>query len=171
MPLWFWVSLQKTSFTMEPTVAANSYELERGKPMPTLTHGAIQANVIVQLAINYGASYRIASEVALATVPDGTTPVVVYPARPLNFVSEPARQPDAPLLAVEIQSPSQTTENMVDKTLQYFAFGVQSCWVVFPALKGVAVYSAPGVYQFFHGDEVLKDLNLNIQIDLKKVFA
>ncbi len=82
--------------------------------MPTLTHGAIQANVIVQLAINYGASYRIASEVALATVPDGTTPVVVYPARPLSFVSEPARQPDAPLLAVEIQSRSQTTENLVD---------------------------------------------------------
>jgi Uma2 family endonuclease len=157
---------------METTVAANPYELERGKPMPTLTHGAIQANVIFELKLNYGASYRIASEVALATVPDGTTPdVVAYPARSLNFLSEPARQPDAPLLVVEIQSPSQTTETMVDKTLQYFAFGVQSCWVVFPALKGVAVYSAPGVYLFFHGDEALKDLNLNIEIDLKKIFA
>ncbi len=76
---------------METTVAANPYELERGKPMPTLIHGAIQANVIVQLAIYYGTSYRIASEVALATVPDGTTPdIVVYPARPLNFAHEPA---------------------------------------------------------------------------------
>jgi Uma2 family endonuclease len=157
---------------METLVAANAYELERGKPMPTLTHGAIQANVIVQLAVNYGASYRIASEVALATVPDGTTPdVVAYPARDLAFTGEPARQTDAPLLTVEIQSPSQAVEEMVEKTLRYFAFGVQSCWVVFPALKGVAVYSAPGVYQFFHGDDTLRDPNLNIQIDLKKIFA
>ena len=157
---------------METLVAANAYERERGKPMPTLTHGAIQANVIVQLAINYGASYRIASEVALATVPDGTTPdVVLYPARVLNFTNEPARQTDAPLLTVEIQSPSQTVEEMVEKTLRYFAFGVRSCWVVFPALKGVALYSAPGVFHFFHGDEVLKDPNLDIEIDLKEIFA
>ncbi len=157
---------------MEITVVPSPYELERGKPMPNLTHGAIQANVIFELKLNYGASYRIASEVALATVPDGTTPdVVVYPARPLNFVNESARQPDAPLLTVEIQSPSQSNDEMVDKTLQYFAFGVQSCWVVFPALKGVAVYSAPGLYDFFHGDDVLKDPNLAIEIDLKKIFA
>ncbi len=157
---------------METTIVLSPYELERGKPMPNLTHGAIQANVIFELKLNYGASYRIASEVALAMVPDGTTPdVVVYPARPLNFVNESARQPDAPLLTVEIQSPSQSNDEMVDKTLQYFAFGVQSCWVVFPALKGVAVYSAPGVYEFFHGDDVLRDPNLAIEIDLKKIFA
>jgi Uma2 family endonuclease len=157
---------------MEITVVPSPYERERGKPMPNLTHGAIQANVIFELKLNYGASCRIASEVALATVPDGTTPdVVVYPARPLNFVNESVRQPDAPLLTVEIQSPSQSNDEMVDKTLQYFAFGVQSCWVVFPALKGVAVYSAPGVYDFFHGDDVLKDPNLAIEIDLKKIFA
>ncbi len=157
---------------METLVAANPYERERGKPMPNLTHGAIQANVIVQLAVNYGALYRIASEVALATVPDGSTPdIVVYPARPLNFANEPARQTDAPLLTVEIQSPSQATEEMVEKTLRYFSFGVRSCWVVFPALQGVAVYSAPGTFHFFHGDEVLKDTNLNIEVDLRKIFA
>ncbi len=157
---------------METTLAASPYELERGKPMPTLTRGAIQANVIVQLAVNYSASYRIASEVALATVPDGTTPdIVVYPARPLSFANEPARQTEAPLLVVEFDSAPQTTAETVDKTFRYFAFGVRSCWVVFPALQGVAVYSAPATFHFFHGDEVLKDTNLNIEIDLKKIFA
>jgi Uma2 family endonuclease len=157
---------------MEALVAANAYELERGKPMPTLTHGALQANVIFELKLNYGASYRITSEVALATVPDGTTPdVVAYPVRDLHFTGEPARQTAAPLLAVEIDSPPQITAETVEKTLRYFAFGVRSCWVVFPALKGVAVYSAPGVFQFFHGDDTLQDPNLNIQIDLKKIFA
>jgi hypothetical protein len=56
---------------METTVVPSHYE--HGKPTLNLTHGAIQANLIVQL----GASYRIASEVALATVPEGTTPDVV----------------------------------------------------------------------------------------------
>ena len=157
---------------METTVAANPYELERGKPMPNLTHGAIQMNLGFELKLNYGASYRIASEVALATIPDGSTPdIVVYPTRPLNFTNEPARQTDAPLLTIEIQSPSQANEEMVEKTLRYFAFGVQSCWVVFPALRGVAVYSAPGTFHFFHGDESLKDTILDIQIDLRKIFA
>lgn len=59
---------------METTVVPSDYGLERGKPVPNLTHGALQANIIVQLAVNYGSRFRIASEVALATVPDGTTP-------------------------------------------------------------------------------------------------
>lgn len=157
--------------TLELTTLSD-YELERGKPMPNLTHGAIQANLIFELKLNYGSGYRIASEVALATVPDGTTPdIVVYPKKELNFINELARQSEAPLLTIEIQSPSQSNDEMIDKAGVYFAFGVRSSWVVFPALQGVAVYSAPGVYQFYHGDDTLKDPNLNIEINLEKVFA
>lgn len=51
-----------------------------GKPEPTLIHGAIQANLIVQLAVNYPNQFRIASEVTLDTKPDGSTPdLVLYP--------------------------------------------------------------------------------------------
>ena len=59
-------------------VVLSEYELERGKPMPNLTHGSLQAK------------YRIASEVALATdEPTGTTPdIVFYPSRELNFINE-----------------------------------------------------------------------------------
>lgn len=149
----------------------SDYELERGKPMPNLTHGAIQANLIIQIAFATNSQYRIASEVALATLPDGTTPdIVVYPQRALNFVNETAKQTAPPLLTVEIQSPSQSNDFMIDKASQYFAFGVQSCWIVFPALKGVAVYSDPEQYAFFH-DAQLIDAKLQIEIDLKKVFV
>ena len=156
--------------TLELTQLSD-YELERGKPMPNLTHGAIQMNLGFELKLKYGSNYRIASEVALATVPDGTTPdIVVYPKKELNFINEAARQAEAPLLTIEIQSPSQSNDEMIDKAGLYFAFGVKSSWVVFPAMKGVAVYSAPGTYRFFHGDDTLKDPNLNIEVDLKKVF-
>jgi len=114
----------------------SDYELDRGKPMPNLTHGAIQLNLGFEFKLHYGAQYRIAGEVALATVPDSTTPdLVVYPQRTLNFVNETAKQTDPPLLVVEIQSPSQSNNFLTDKAAQYFAFGVQSCWIVFPALS------------------------------------
>ena len=59
---------------------------------------------------------------------------------------------------------------MIEKAYQYFEFGVKSSWIVFPALKGVAVYTSPDKYDFFHDDEILKDSNLSIELDLKKVF-
>jgi len=149
----------------------SAYEIERGKPMPNLTHGAIQANILAHLIVSYG-QYRIASEVALATLPDGTTPdIVVYPKRELNFINEIAKQTDAPLLTIEIQSPSQSNDLMIDKAHQYFEFGVKSSWIVFPAMKGIAVYSTPDRYEFFHDDDQLIDPNLNIALDLKKIFA
>jgi Uma2 family endonuclease len=149
----------------------STYEIERGKPMPNLTHGSIQLNLGYELKAKYGQLYRIASEVALATVPDGTTPdIVLFPKRELNFVNEVAKQTEAPLLTIEIQSPSQTTDEMIEKTYQYFNFGVKSSWIVFPAMKGIAVYTAPDAYNFFHDDDVLVDANLGIEVDLRKVF-
>ena len=173
----FWVYLILNQNLMELVTEfvetrLSDYEIERGKPMPNLTHGALQANLIIQLAIKHDNIFRIASEVALATIPDGTTPdIVVYPKRTLNFVNETAKQTEPPLLAIEIQSPSQSNDDMIQKTYQYFDFGVKSCWIVFPAMKGIAVYYNPDDYEFFHHNDILKDTLLNIEIDLKKIFA
>ncbi|MBC8110729.1 MAG: Uma2 family endonuclease [Verrucomicrobia bacterium] len=158
---------------METTEAQEltAYELERGKPMPNLTHGALQMNLGFEIKLHYGSIYRIASEVALATLPDGSTPdLVVYPQTELNFVNEVAKQTAAPLLTVEIQSPSQTTDDMIEKAGKYFAFGVKSSWIVFPAMKAIAVYTSPGNYLFFHDTDTLKDPVLNLEIDLQKIF-
>ena len=58
----------------------SAYEIERNKPMPTLIHGAIQANLGFELKLNYGKLYRIASEVLLDTKPLGSTPyLILYP--------------------------------------------------------------------------------------------
>ena len=149
----------------------SSYEIERKKPTPTLVHGAIQANLIVQFALNYEDKYRIASEVLLDTKPDGSTPdVVLYPNVELDFKNDPSRRTDAPLLAIEIQSASQSTDDMVNKLEPYFYFGTKSCWIVVPKLQAILVFDSPFNYHFFHANEILVDSNLGIQIDLKKVF-
>jgi Uma2 family endonuclease len=155
------------------TVASqlSRYELERGKPMPDTIHAAIQMNLGAELLVRYRQSYRVLSELSLATLPEGTTPdIALYPVFPLDYENRTAKRTDAPLLCIEIQSPSQGIEEMVDKTNLYFQFGVRSCWVVVPAVKGIFVYDRPGHYQFFHGDDTLQDPNLNIALPLPVVF-
>ncbi|MBN8823313.1 Uma2 family endonuclease [uncultured Spirosoma sp.] len=140
--------------------------------MPNLTHGAIQANLVFELKTAYRNEYRIASEVTLATLPDGTTPdVVIYPAIMLDYQHEPAKRTDAPLVCIEIQSPSQSLEQMVDKTTIYFDFGVKSCWIVAPAVQGIFVYDRPGHYQFFYEADVLHDPNTGFELNLPAIFA
>ena len=95
---------------------------------------------------------------------------MLYPFGELDFKNDPARQTDAPLLVIEIQSPSQSTKDMVVKLEPYFYFGVKSCWIVAPDLRAVLVYDNPFNYAFFHHTEVLNDQKLNIQISLPEVF-
>lgn len=149
----------------------SSYELDRKKPMPTLLHGAIQFNIGFEIKSNYPNQFRIASEVTLATKPDGSTPdVVLYPAGTLDYKNDPSRRTDAPLLAVEIQSASQSTKDMVTKLEPYFYFGLQSCWIVIPDLQAILVYDSPFHYTFFHENDTLKDTVLNIEIRLAGIF-
>lgn len=154
-----------------PVRELTDYEFERGKPMPNLTHGALQANILIQIALKYSDLYRLASEVALATQPTGTTPdIVLYPNRELNFVNELPKQTEAPLLSIEIESPSQSMDEMIDKVHHYFDFGVKSCWLVVPAMKGIAVYKSKEQFKFYTHEDTLVDSVMNIEIDLGKVF-
>ena len=157
---------------MEAIVDVSAYELERGKPMPNLIHGLIQANLSFELKLRYRTDYHIASEVSLATQPDGTTPdVVIYPNFKLNYENEPAKRTDPPLTCIEIQSPSQSNEEMVAKTHVYFQFGVKSCWVVLPSLRAVMVFDRPGHYTFFYEDDTLRDPNTGFELPLAAIFA
>jgi len=121
--------------------------------------------------LNYRNKYRIASEVTLNSQPIISTPdLIVYPQQALDFKNDPSRREDAPLLAIEIQSASQSTNDMVEKLEPYFEFGVKSCWIVIPTLQAILVYDSPTHYEFYQKNEILKDKTLNIKIDLNKVF-
>lgn len=74
------------------------------------------------------------------------------------------------MLVVEIQSPSQSTKDMVSKLEPYFYFGVQSCWIVVPELQAILVYDSPFHYSFYHENDTLKDQVLNIEIRIAAIF-
>jgi Uma2 family endonuclease len=150
----------------------SDYEIERNKPMPTLIHGIVQANIGFELKTAYRQKYLIASEVTLDTLPKGSTPdLIILPNQKVNLSGEvPAKYAIHPLATIEIQSASQSLDEMVNKSLIYFEFGVKSCWIVQPRIKAIIVFSGPDEYKFFHHDDVLKDSVLDIELDLQNIF-
>jgi Uma2 family endonuclease len=164
--------IKDTHSSMEAVIdQLSDYELERGKPMPDTIHAAIQANLSFEIKLRYRNTYRVLSELSLATTPDSTTPdLALYPAFNLDYEHRSAKRTDAPLTCIEIQSPSQSNEEMVDKTAVYFNFGVRSCWIVVPAMKGIFVYDRPGHYAFFHDNDTLLDPALSIELPLSSIF-
>ena len=60
-----------------------------------------------------------------------------------------------PVLAVEILSPSDTIDNIVEKIRTYLEFGVQLVWIVDPYNQTVTVYSRGDKPRLFNVDDVL----------------
>ncbi|RZK45836.1 MAG: Uma2 family endonuclease [Hymenobacter sp.] len=140
--------------------------------MPAFIHSLIQANLLFELRTCYGKELRLLSELSLDTAPVGTTPdLAIYPLFAPDYDNRPARQSQPPLGCIEIQSQSQSLEEMVAKVKIYFQFGVRSCWVVQPAVQGIFVFEDPKRYSFFHADDTLRDTVLGLELPLAPVFA
>ncbi len=146
-----------------------SYEEERGKPMPSLNHGVAQANLIVEFSKHR--EFRVASEVALSIAGKAYTPdLILTPRKPINWHIDPPKQTEMPPLAVEIFSPMQGAQQIMDKVAVYLASGVQSCWIVSPPLHTVKIMTADGREEVHHAG-VITDPVLGVTADLDAVFS
>ena len=148
----------------------SSYEQERNKPMPSLNHGSIQANLIIELA-SFRNKIRIISELSLdlsewPSVPD----ISIYPKMELDMKNDVISMKEPPLGVIEILSPSQSLADLTAKAVGYFEHGVQSCWIVLPSLSNIYVFSSPDEYQIFRANETLEDKKLGISFSLEEVF-
>lgn len=149
----------------------SDYELERGKPMPTLQHGSAQANLLIALSMRYKKHFRFVSELTIelgdiTAVPD----ISVYAYYPILWgEQEPAVKVEPPLLAIEIVSPSQTLTEIRDKTRKYFTQGVKSCWIVQPELQTVSVLHPSEKPRTFDSGMV-EDTAIGISIPVEEVF-
>ncbi len=86
-----------------------------------------------------------------------------------DFLEDILRMTDMPLCAIEILSPRQFMESLLDKFKVYFNAGVQSCWLVIPHTRMVLVYAdLKTVKPFNEGDVV--DEKLDIHLPLARVF-
>jgi Uma2 family endonuclease len=79
----------------------------------------------------------------------------------------------APLLAVEILSPSDTQEGIWEKVDEYLAAGVPLVWVLDPHFQTVAVHRPAGTRETFHaGDELsCPDVLPGFSVTVSKLFG
>jgi Uma2 family endonuclease len=83
---------------------------------------------------------------------------------------------EPPLVAIEIASPTQATQDLADKIRQMLAAGVQSCWLVQPPMQAITIYTdrrcAAGVFgRPARRQGPLEDPATGIEIDGAEVFA
>ena len=127
--------------SVETVIKPLSYEEERGKPMPSLNHGSIQMNLGAEFLRQR--AFRVVSELTLDIGGKSFTPdLSIYPRTPLDLRRDTSRRSDPPLLVVEIFSPQQGTQEVMDKVDAYFAHGVKSCWIVSPPMHSIQILTS-----------------------------
>lgn len=63
--------------------------------------------------------------------------------------------PGAPDLAIEVVSPSEDEETILDKLESYFTYGSEQVWVLYPAHKAVYQYFDLKTVKIYRDDDVL----------------
>ncbi len=155
---------------MNSGTATPKYEIERNKPMPSLNHAAIQANIMFELA-PFRNKYRIASELSLQLSDWPSTPdIAIYPKMKIDLKNDVMKMKEAPLCAIEILSPTQSFNELTSKASQYFQRGVKSCWIVLPSVANIYVFQNENDYEIYRTKDVLVDKALDISFPLKEVF-
>lgn len=157
---------------LETTLSESDYELERGKPMPSLNHSLIQANLVFELKTRLRQSHTIATELNLTLqgkklVPD----LAVFPKFAPDMQHDVLWVQEAPLTTIEILSPKQDMDSLLEKAALFLAAGVKSCWIVVPAIGTVAVFTGPSTYRSFANGGVVLDEGLGVEIPLSDIFS
>jgi Uma2 family endonuclease len=146
----------------------DTYYQERGKQMPSINHSIIQA-LIIGLFLR-DERYTVASELTLNLNGWQSTPdIAVYPYRKIDWLHDEARSAEAPLLTVEIVSPSQNVTDIVEKAEQYLANGVQSCWIVQPTLRLVSVMTFQ-TQPITYTSGLITDPGTGITLQMEEIF-
>ncbi|HLC15616.1 MAG TPA: Uma2 family endonuclease [Thermodesulfovibrionia bacterium] len=154
----------------EAAETISEYELERGKPMPSMNHSIIQTGLIVMF-YKYSAKFSILSELSLKLSDFQPTPdISIYPKLYPDWSHDIIKVTEPPLLVVEIMSPSQSVQEMLDKIEKYFQNGVQSCWLIHPALKTITLFT-PDMKGRTYSAGTLKDHVTGIEVSVEEVFS
>jgi Uma2 family endonuclease len=149
--------------------SAQTYEQERGKPLPSNNHSIAQMNLGIELAKDKG--YRIMSELSLELSGRPLTPdLSVYRREPVDFRYDEVHLTEPPVLVVEILSPIQGMLAVMEKVQAYLQNGVKSCWVVNPPQKAISIYTPDGATKIY-AEGVVKDPVTGLTADLNAVFS
>ncbi len=162
-------------------ILAIAEEFIEEEEMGSLNHSIVQAQITTLLGSDK--RFQVMVELSLDTSQIDLTQfgikakeelkpdICLYPYTVKGRRRDILRMSAIPLLVIEIVSPTQSDESLVNKFDAYFALGIQSCWLVIPTIKSIAVYSQPEIFTIFD----LKDINiidkvLDIKLPMQEIF-
>lgn len=134
--------------------------------MPTLNHSYICSQIMRQLLPNE--HIEVLPELTLA-IGNGLTPdISVYPKEEIkpNFWEDITRFEKPPLLAIEIISPSQNIQDLLEKARLLTNSGAKTVWTVEPFSHSIWVTTEGGT-QLFHNTTIESN---GIKVDFQKIF-
>ncbi|MFB6098911.1 MAG: Uma2 family endonuclease [Salinibacter sp.] len=155
---------------MQTEKPLSDYERERGKPVPSKLHSVVQTN-LTGLFLQYRPRLQVLSELTLELDDRELTPdLSVYAELEVDFTHDELRMAEPPLLAVEIASPTQSVQDLVDKIRFLIGHGVQTCWLVQPPLRTITVFTE-GMESTTYDQGSVTDPVTEIEVDVDEVFA
>ena len=135
--------------------------------MPTLNHSFVCSEILAQLYKQQ--TLRPLPELTLA-IEKGITPdISVYHKEEIkpNFLEDITRYEKLPILAIEIISPSQNVQDLLEKAKMMLQAGVRTVWTVEPFSNTIFVTDKSGTRRF-HNAKVESD---NITVDFAQIFG
>lgn len=140
--------------------------------MPSRNH-ARAAHNLSALLDKFKDRYTICQQLALKldgwqTIPD----LCLYARGSLSsdWLADEDEVTIPPVLVIEVLSPKQNLQPLVDKIREYLRHGVQSCWLVEPATRVVSVFPALGGSRAFT-EGSLQDEAIGVEIPVNQIFA
>ncbi len=124
--------------------SATEEVLNTEEDMPTLNHSNLCADIMEQIwEIR---TFKPLPELTL-DIGNGITPdISVYLRERMkpDYWHDVVRYSEMPLLAIEVVSPSQGVQGLVEKAETLLAHGVKAVWVVEPVTKSIVVVTPDG---------------------------
>lgn len=154
---------------MQKIIEVSDYELERGKPMPSLNHAIVQTRLIILLA-KFQAQYSIMSELTIELEGEFFNPdICLLSAFSPDFENDKTRYVGPPICTFEILSPTQALGDLIIKMNKLIDSGVKSYWLIIPATETIYVYNHKKERSTFISG-LVKDLETGIEIEMAELF-
>lgn len=157
---------------MKPVLVLGLDEIQEDKPAPSRNHARVAQNLGVALH-RFRDRLEVFHQLSLdlagwPSIPD----LCLYPVGTLarGWAADEDSVTVPPLVVIEILSPKQNLQPLLDKVRGYHEHGVKSCWVVIPGTESVAVFPASGGSRSFGEGEVV-DPVADLRVPVSAVFA
>jgi Uma2 family endonuclease len=137
----------------------------------SLNHARLTTRITSLLFAAYEEQFNILTELEFELTTGRLKPdVAILPQLAYDWERDIIRYPDPPITAIEIISPTQSIDGLVEKIrMGYLASGVQSAWLVLPAIRSIILY-LPGLPSQLVSEGTLRDPATGVELELAAVF-